>query len=145
MLMLSSDQTIYQFTMPDIDGEEVSLNDFNGKVILGTSFLCRTQLTGLAILNEIKPGGLNENLWADYDLLKKVSLDKFKAIATSKGMDLSKFNDYAPVSENVGAFYQYCCNKLNLDDYIPSPYTCAQPQNGGKHKRKTRKNRRKKK
>ena len=132
--------------------------DFNGEVILGTSFLCRTQLTGLAILNEIKPGGLNnsnnlnENLWADYDLLKKVSLDKFKAIAKSKDMDLSIFNGYAPVDNKPDDFYTYCCSKLKIDNFVPEndkPKICNSPPSdlagGGKHKRKTRKNRRKKK
>ncbi len=45
MLMLSSDQTIYQFTMPDIDGEEVSLNDFNGKVVLVVNVASKCGLT----------------------------------------------------------------------------------------------------
>jgi len=131
--------------------------DFNGPVILGTSFLCRTQLTGLAILNEMKAGGLNKNLLADYDLLKKVSLNKFKVLAESKGTDLSEFNGYAPIvgtglELELKGFYEYCCAKLKIDNFVPNndkPKICNSPPSdlpgGGKNKKQTRKNRRKKK
>lgn len=136
--------------------------DFNGQVILGTSLLSRTQLTGLAILNEIQDGGLNkfknENLLDDYKLLKQVSLKKFTNIADDNIADdkystftnLAIFNQFQPVTNNIrernneNDFYQYCCTKLNLDKYIPpKKYECL--KRGGKKKKQTRKIRRKKK
>lgn len=127
--------------------------DFKGPVILGTSFLCRTQLTGLAILNEIKADGLKDKLKTDYNLLKQVSLNKFADLAKSKNMDLSIFNIYAPVDNKPEDFYTYCCSKLKLDNYVPNdkskPSICYSKHSdipgGGKKKKQTRKNRRKRK
>ncbi len=122
-------------------------DDFNGQVILGTSFLCRTQLTGLAILNEIKQDGLKDKLKTDYNLLKQVSLNKFADLAKSKNMDLSIFNGYAPVDNKPDDFYTYCCNQLRLEAKIPSEFKTGKicPTRGGKKKKQTRKNRRKRK
>lgn len=134
-------------------------DDFNEKdVILGTSLLCRTQLTGLAILNEITGGfdiKKNKKLLTDYDLLKQVSLIKFTSIVhsgaptKSKVSNLAIFNTFQPVSENNDAFYTYCCNKLKLGEYIPTESMEKNEKicstRGGKKKKQTRKNRRKKK
>lgn len=131
-------------------------DDFNGQVILGTSLLSRTQLTGLAILNEIT-GGFdiikNKKLLTDYNLLKQVSLSKFTSIVhsgaptKSKVSNLAIFNQFQPVSVNVEDFYQYCCNKLKLGEYIPPKFKTVKicPTRGGRKKKQTRKNRRKKK
>ena len=129
-------------------------DDFNEKdVILGTSLLCRTQLTGLAILNEIQGRVFNEsnpNLFHDYNLLKQVSLNKFKAIANTKSKvsNLAIFNTFQPVSDNVSDFNTYCCSKLELDNYVPNdnnkPSSCISTAKGGKKKKQTRKIRRKK-
>ena len=128
-------------------------DDFNGQVILGTSLLCRTQLTGLAILNEIQGHVFNEsnpNLFYDYNLLKQVSLNKFKAIANTKSKvsNLAIFNTFQPVSDNVSDFNTYCCSKLKLDKYVPNdnnkPSNCISTAKGGKKKKQTRKIRRKK-
>lgn len=45
MTFLSSDQTIYQFTMPDINGEEVGLNTFEGKVVMIVNVASKCGLT----------------------------------------------------------------------------------------------------
>lgn len=45
MTFLSSDQTIYQFTMPDINGDEVSLNSFEGKVVMIVNVASKCGLT----------------------------------------------------------------------------------------------------
>ena len=128
-------------------------DDFNGQVILGTSLLCRTQLTGLAILNEIQGRVFkdsNRNLFHDYNLLKQVSLNKFKAIANTKSKvsNLAIFNTFQPVSDNVSDFNTYCCSKLKLDNYVPNdnnkPMSCISTTKGGKKKKQTRKIRRKK-
>ena len=129
-------------------------DDFHEKdVILGTSLLSRTQLTGLAILNEIQGRVFNEsnpNLFHDYNLLKQVSLNKFKAIANTKSKvsNLAIFNTFQPVSDNVSDFNTYCCSKLKLDKYVPNdnnkPSSCISTAKGGKKKKQTRKNRRKK-
>ena len=128
-------------------------DDFNGQVILGTSLLCRTQLTGLAILNEIQGRVFkdsNRNLFHDYNLLKQVSLNKFKAIANTKSKvsNLAIFNTFQPVSDNVSDFNTYCCSKLKLDNYVPNdnnkPLSCISTTKGGKKKKQTRKIRRKK-
>ena len=129
-------------------------DDFHEKdVILGTSLLCRTQLTGLAILNEIQGHVFNEsnrNLFHDYNLLKQVSLNKFKAIANTKSKvsNLAIFNTFQPVSDNISDFNTYCCSKLKLDNYIPNdnnkPSSCISTAKGGKKKKQTRKIRRKK-
>ena len=129
-------------------------DDFHEKdVILGTSLLSRTQLTGLAILNEIQGRVFNEsnpNLFHDYNLLKQVSLNKFKAIANTKSKvsNLAIFNTFQPVSDNVSDFNTYCCSKLELDNYVPNdnnkPSSCISTAKGGKKKKQTRKIRRKK-
>jgi hypothetical protein len=130
-------------------------DDFNGQVILGTSLLSRTQLTGLAILNEITGGfdiNKNKKLLTDYDLLKEVSLIKFTSIVhsfaptKSKVSNLAIFNQLQPVSVNVEDFYQYCCSKLKLGEYIPPKFKTVKicPTMGGKKKKQTRKIRRKK-
>ena len=128
-------------------------DDFNGQVILGTSLLCRTQLTGLAILNEIQGRVFNEsnpNLFHDYNLLKQVSLNKFTNIANTKSKvsNLAIFNTFQPVSDNVSDFNTYCCSKLKLDNYVPNdnnkPLSCISATKGGKKKKQTRKIRRKK-
>ena len=133
-------------------------DDFNNKdVILGTSLLCRTQLTGLAILNEITGGfdiKKNKKLLTDYDLLKQVSLRKFTSIINSRAptkskvLNLAIFDTFQPVSKDKDAFYTYCCNKLKLGKYIPTESMEKNEKicstRGGKKKKQTRKIRRKK-
>lgn len=45
MTFLSADQTIYQFSLPDINGDEVSLTEFKGKVILMVNVASKCGLT----------------------------------------------------------------------------------------------------
>lgn len=45
MTTFSSDQSIYQFTMPDINGEEVSLSAFENKVVLIVNVASKCGLT----------------------------------------------------------------------------------------------------
>ena len=151
--------------------------DFYGKdVILGTSFLSRTQLTGLTILNEIKGGGLmnpyvqTQKLNHDYELLKKIALNKFislkpkvkksdiKSDINTTNLELSIdrfyvsiFKDFQPVKNDIDRFYGYCCDDLNLLYYIPKTARTSENckflkgLNGGKiQKKQTRKNRRQK-
>lgn len=44
-LGMKSDQTIYQFTMKDITGEEVALSDFKGKVVMIVNVASKCGLT----------------------------------------------------------------------------------------------------
>lgn len=71
-------------------------NDFNAKLILGTSFLSRTQLTGLCILKNIL-GSLPPNMEFNYDLLMKMAVNRLSNFTFEDffkdGRDFSPLNN----------------------------------------------------
>jgi len=81
MTFLSTDQTIYQFTMPDINGDEVSLSTFEGKVVM--------------IVNVASKCGLTPQ----YEDLQKLYDDKKEAGLVILGFPANNFMGQEPGSE----------------------------------------------
>ena len=84
------------------------IEDFKNPIVLGTSFLARTQLTGLCILKSI--GGLdnknNTALKYDYNLLKINALSRAKKL----NITYKKFLKIAPLNttDEGGKFKDFC-------------------------------------